>query len=68
MVYYKKLGLVSNQKVVMATYTSTPTLHKLMMTNQNYNICYKLIITLEYLCIDTEMKKKQIYYICYPFK
>jgi len=64
MVQAKKLGLVSNEQVVMATYTSTPTQHKLRMTNQKYNIFYKLTVTLEHLCIGTEKKKC---YICFSF-
>jgi len=58
MVQAKKLGSVSNEPVVKAIYTSIPTQHKLRMTNQNYNIFYKLIVTLEHLCIDTETKRK----------
>jgi len=63
MVQAKKLGLASNVQVVMVIYTSTPTQHKLRTTNQNYNIFYKLTVTLEHLCIDTEIKKKNISYL-----
>ena len=63
MVQAKKLGLVSNEQVVMATCTLIPTQHKLRTTNQNYNIFYKLKVTLEHLCIDTEIKKRNKYLI-----
>jgi len=62
MVQAKKLELVSSEPVVMATYTSTPTQHKLRTTNQNYNIFYTLTVTLEHLYIDTIIKKKNIKY------
>lgn len=55
MVRAKRLGSALNELVVMAVYTLFPTQHKLMMTNQNCNIFYKLTITVEHLCTDTEI-------------
>lgn len=43
----------------MAVYTLTPTQYKLMMINQKCNAFYKQTTTLEYLCIDTEIKKEK---------
>lgn len=68
MVQAKKLELVSNELIVMAVYTLTPTQYMLKMTNQKYNIFYKLIITPKHLYIETEIKnififKNNSYYL-----